>query len=57
VGRPKAVLSAGSEQEVVEIYRQALAIELPGYLVKNRGKTMVLPGTIVCFGIGRAIKE
>jgi peptidyl-tRNA hydrolase, PTH2 family len=53
-GMPKIVLSAGSEQEVIECYQKALAANLPAYLIKDAGKTVLAPGTITCVGIGPA---
>lgn len=53
-GMPKIVLSASSEQEIVELYQKALAADLPTQLVKDAGKTVVAAGTITCAGIGPA---
>lgn len=53
-GMPKIVLSAGSEQEVVEYYQKASATDLPAQLVHDEGKTVVPAGTITCVGIGPA---
>jgi peptidyl-tRNA hydrolase len=54
VGMPKIVLSASSEQEVIEHYQKALAANLPAQLVEDAGRTVVAAGTITCAGIGPA---
>jgi len=54
VGMPKIVLSASSEQEIMELYQKALAATLPTQLVKDAGRTVVAAGTITCAGISPA---
>ncbi len=54
IGMPKVVLSASSEQEVIECYQKALTSNLPGKLIKDAGKTVIKAGTITCVGIGPA---
>lgn len=54
VGMPKVVLSASSEQEVIEYYQKALSANLPAKLIKDAGKTVIAAGTITCVGIGPA---
>jgi peptidyl-tRNA hydrolase len=54
VGMPKIVLSASSDQEVVELYQKALSANLPAQLVEDAGRTVVEAGTITCAGIGPA---
>ena len=51
-GMPKIVLSAESEQQIMEYYRQAKDHGLPAELVKDAGKTVVQAGAITCLGIG-----
>jgi len=54
IGMPKIVLSATSENEVIEFHRKALDENLPTSLIKDAGRTVVVPGTITCVGIGPA---
>lgn len=53
-GMPKVVLSAADEQEVIECHKKAAAANLPAYIIKDAGKTVIAPGTITCVGIGPA---
>jgi peptidyl-tRNA hydrolase, PTH2 family len=53
-GMPKIVLAAGSEQEVIEHYQNALAADLPTQLIRDAGRTVIPAGTITCAGIGPA---
>ncbi len=57
VGMPKIVLSAGSEEELVDYYQRAMTDGLPVQVIKDAGKTVVESGTITCVGIGPAKKE
>jgi PTH2 family peptidyl-tRNA hydrolase len=57
VGMPKVVLSASSDQEVIEYYQKALAANLPAKLIKDAGKTVIKAGTITCVGIGPASEK
>ena len=57
VGMPKVILSAGSEEEVIEFYKKALASNLSAKLIKDAGKTIVAAGTITCVGIGPAAER
>ena len=56
-GTTKIVLGAGSEAEIVDIYKQAVASYLTNYLVADEGRTEVDPGTITGVGIGPAPSE
>jgi PTH2 family peptidyl-tRNA hydrolase len=57
VGMPKVILSAGSEQEVIEYYQKALTANLSTKLIKDAGRTVVAAGTITCVGIGPAAER
>ena len=57
VGMPKVVLSASSEEEVIEYYQKALTANLPTQLIKDAGKTVIAAGTITCVGIGPALER
>jgi peptidyl-tRNA hydrolase, PTH2 family len=54
IGMPKVVLSACSADEVIDYHQKALAANLPAFLIKDAGKTVIAPGTITCLGIGPA---
>jgi len=55
-GMAKIVLSAEHEQ-LIELHQQAQDVQLPVYLVKDAGKTLLAPGTITCMGLGPATAE
>lgn len=54
-GMPKVVLSALGEQELLRYHQQAIEADLPAYLVRDAGRTVVASGTLTCIGIGPAI--
>ena len=53
-GQCKVALKVKSEQELLNLEREAKASNLPSALVTDRGLTEVPPGTITCLGIGPA---
>lgn len=53
-GVTKIVLAVESEQDLIEIYKVATAMELPVSLICDEGRTEVNPGTITAVGIGPA---
>jgi len=57
VGMPKIVLSASSEQELLEYYQKAINANLPSQLIKDAGKTVIAAGTITCIGVGPALEK
>ena len=57
VGMPKVVLSASSEEEVIEYYQKALTANLPTHLIIDAGKTVIAAGTITCVGVGPATEK
>ncbi|MFB6207735.1 MAG: peptidyl-tRNA hydrolase Pth2 [Candidatus Nanohaloarchaea archaeon] len=52
-GSKKVVLELG-EHDIEELYRDALGLGLPVYLVKDAGLTEVEPGTVTALGVGPA---
>lgn len=54
VGMPKVVLAANTEEELLMLYNQAKKENLSVHIIKDAGKTVVVPGTITCVGIGPA---
>ena len=53
-GQRKIAVRARSEQELLELERQAKRLRLPSALVCDRGLTELPPDTITCLGIGPA---
>lgn len=53
-GITKIVLAVNSEQELISVYKKAVAEYLPCAIVSDEGRTEVEPGTITGFGIGPA---
>lgn len=51
-GTKKVVLRVDSEEELLEIYKQALAAKLKVHLVKDAGHTVFKEPTITCCAIG-----
>ena len=56
-GVTKIVLGAGSEADLIEIYKRAVAAYLPTVIIADEGRTEVTPGTITACGIGPAPDE
>lgn len=57
VGMPKIVLEGISLVQLEELYEQCQKADLPAYLVRDAGKTVLEPGTVTCLGIGPADSE
>ena len=53
-GQMKVVVRASSENELLELLKQAKRERLPATLIEDRGLTQVEPGTVTCVGIGPA---
>ena len=53
-GQCKIILKVGSEEELMELERQAKELGIPAALVVDRGLTEIPPGTVTCLGIGPA---
>ncbi|MDR0911646.1 MAG: peptidyl-tRNA hydrolase Pth2 [Methanobrevibacter sp.] len=51
-GYAKVVLRVDSEDELLEVEKQAKANKLPHYLVIDQGRTELPPSTVTCLGIG-----
>lgn len=56
-GMPKIVLAGDNPAHLAELFEKCQALDLPAYLVKDGGKTVIAPGTITCLGIGPASAE
>jgi PTH2 family peptidyl-tRNA hydrolase len=53
-GTTKVVLSGWSEQELLDLYKEAVSKYLPASIIADEGRTEVDPGTITGVGIGPA---
>ncbi|MDW8035334.1 MAG: peptidyl-tRNA hydrolase Pth2, partial [Candidatus Korarchaeum sp.] len=51
-GAKKVVLQVGSEEELIEVYREALERGLIAVLIRDAGLTELEPGTATAVGIG-----
>lgn len=56
-GGRKIVLKVGSEGKLDAVYQNARERGLPAYRVKDKGLTVVKPGTVTCVGIGPASSD
>jgi PTH2 family peptidyl-tRNA hydrolase len=56
-GQPKIVLKVRDEEELLNVYKEALKAGLPCSLIQDRGLTQLEPGTYTCVGIGPAPSE
>lgn len=53
-GMPKVVLRGDSDEELLELEKQAAQLGLPCGLIRDAGRTVVAAGTITCIGLGPA---
>lgn len=56
-GQRKIAVKVRTEEELLELEKQAKDTELPCALVVDRGLTEVPPNTVTCLGIGPAPSE
>jgi PTH2 family peptidyl-tRNA hydrolase len=56
-GQCKIAVKVKNEKELLELEKQAKELELPSFLVVDRGLTEIPPDTITCLGIGPAPAE
>ena len=54
VGMPKIVVGVASEAELSSLREAAERVGIPSFLVQDAGRTVLLPGTITCLGLGPA---
>ena len=56
-GQKKVAVKVGSEEELLELRRNAISHSLPNALIRDAGMTELPPGTITVLGIGPAKAE
>ena len=56
-GQKKVAVKVSSEEELIELRRQAINHRLPHALIRDAGMTELPPGTITVLGIGPARAE
>jgi PTH2 family peptidyl-tRNA hydrolase len=56
-GMTKVVLSVWREEDIIKLYKQAVADYLPTALIADEGRTEVKPGSITALGIGPAAEN
>lgn len=56
-GQCKIAVKVESEEELLELEKQAKELAMPCALIIDRGLTEIPPGTITCLGIGPAPAE
>jgi PTH2 family peptidyl-tRNA hydrolase len=56
-GQKKVAVKVSSEEELLELRRQAINHRLPHALIRDAGMTELPPGTITVLGIGPAKSE
>ena len=54
VGMPKIVLDGQNEAQLDMMLRRALEADVPAYLVRDAGRTVIAAGTVTCLGLGPA---
>jgi PTH2 family peptidyl-tRNA hydrolase len=57
VGMPKIVLAGENEAQMQLLLRRAHEANVPAYLVRDAGRTVVPEGTVTCLGLGPAPKD
>lgn len=56
-GATKVVVKVGSEDELLQLEREARAANLPHALVRDAGRTQIESGTATALGVGPASDE
>jgi len=56
-GQLKVVLRVNSEQELIEVYENAVKLGLPASIIRDAGKTQLPPGTLTAVAVGPAPEE
>lgn len=53
-GMPKIVVAVRSETELLSLEEQALQAGVPAAVIRDAGRTVIVPGTVTCLGLGPA---
>ena len=56
-GQKKVAVKVGSEEEIMELRKQAITHSLPHAIIRDAGMTELPPGTLTVIGIGPAKLE
>lgn len=56
-GQKKVAVKVGSEEEILELRKQAITHGLPHAIIRDAGMTELPPGTLTVIGIGPAKAE
>jgi peptidyl-tRNA hydrolase len=56
-GMPKVVLQGDGEPELMKLGKAAQERDIPAYIVKDAGRTVIPVGTVTCLGLGPAEAE
>jgi PTH2 family peptidyl-tRNA hydrolase len=56
-GQKKVAVKVGSEEEILELRKQAITHGLPQAIIRDAGMTELPPGTLTVIGIGPAKSE
>lgn len=51
-GATKIAVKAKSEDEIMELFKQARSMGISAYVVKDAGETELPPGTVTALGVG-----
>lgn len=56
-GQCKVAVKVGSEEDLLKLREEALSLDLPTALIRDRGLTQVPPNVATCIGIGPSPAE
>lgn len=56
-GQTKVAVEVDGEDELMDLFKRARAEDVPGYIVKDAGRTELEPGTVTALGLGPAPDE
>lgn len=56
-GQPKVVLKVASEEQLAQVARDARTADVPVEVIRDAGRTQIVPGTATCCAVGPAASE
>ena len=56
-GQPKIVCKVKNLEELLNVYKKAISMNIPAVIIRDAGKTEIPPNTVTCVGIGPAPVE